>query len=56
MMGQPRMNPELPLLEHPTNEKYVLAAQIKRQAEDRERCRCPAKPAEEPKTADADDR
>ncbi|MBI3838964.1 MAG: Gldg family protein [Planctomycetia bacterium] len=28
-MGQPRMNPELPLLEKPTNDKYVLAAQIR---------------------------
>ena len=27
-MGQPRMNPEMPLLEKPTNDKYVLAAQI----------------------------
>ena len=27
-MGAPRMNPELPLLEKPTNDKYVLAAQI----------------------------
>jgi ABC-2 type transport system permease protein len=28
MMGQPRMNPDIPLLERPTNDKYVLAAQI----------------------------
>ena len=28
-MGQPRMNPELPLLEKPTNEQYVMAAQIR---------------------------
>ena len=28
MMGAPRFNPELPLLERPTNDKYVLAAQI----------------------------
>jgi hypothetical protein len=27
-MGQPRMNPDLPLLERPSNEKYVLAAHI----------------------------
>jgi ABC-2 type transport system permease protein len=27
-MGPPRMNPELPLLEKPTNNKYVLAAHI----------------------------
>ncbi|MEX2113664.1 MAG: Gldg family protein [Pirellulales bacterium] len=29
MMGQPRMNPDLPLLERPSNEKYILAAQIR---------------------------
>ena len=34
-MGQPQLNPELPLLERPTNDKYVLAAQISRQAQDR---------------------
>ncbi len=28
-MGQPRMNPEIPLLERPTNEQYVMAAQIR---------------------------
>jgi ABC-2 type transport system permease protein len=28
-MGQPRMNPEIPLLEKPTNEPYVMAAQIR---------------------------
>ncbi len=28
-MGRPQLNPELPLLEKPTNDKYVLAAQIK---------------------------
>ena len=28
-MGPPRMNPELTLLERPTNEKYVIAAQIR---------------------------
>jgi ABC-2 type transport system permease protein len=28
-MGQPRMNPEIPLLERPTNEPYVMAAQIR---------------------------
>ncbi len=28
MMGQPRMNPDLSLLERPSNEKYILAAQI----------------------------
>jgi len=27
-MGQPRMNPEIPLLEKPTNDRYVLAARI----------------------------
>jgi ABC-2 type transport system permease protein len=27
-MGPPRMNPEMPFLERPSNEKYVLAAQI----------------------------
>jgi ABC-2 type transport system permease protein len=29
MMGQPRMNPDLPLLERPSNETYTLAAQIR---------------------------
>jgi ABC-2 type transport system permease protein len=28
-MGRPQLNPELPLREKPTNDKYVLAAQIK---------------------------
>ena len=28
-MGQPRMNPEMPLLEKPTNEPYIMAAQIR---------------------------
>ncbi len=28
-MGPPRMNPDMPLLEKPTNNKYVLAAQIR---------------------------
>jgi ABC-2 type transport system permease protein len=28
-MGPPRMNPEMPLLRKPTNDKYVLAAQIR---------------------------
>ena len=28
-MGQPRMNPDLPLLERPSNETYVIAAQIR---------------------------
>ncbi|MGD9720330.1 MAG: Gldg family protein [Pirellulales bacterium] len=27
-MGQPRMNPDLPLMERPSNEKYILAALI----------------------------
>jgi len=29
MMGPPRMNPDLPLLERPSHEKYFMAAQIK---------------------------
>jgi ABC-2 type transport system permease protein len=29
MMGQPRMNPDLRMMERPSNEKYILAAQIR---------------------------
>ena len=52
MMGQPRMNPELPLLEHPTNEKYILAAQITGKPKS-ENLPMSGEAAEEPKTADA---
>jgi ABC-2 type transport system permease protein len=31
MMGQPRMNPEIPYLEKPTKDKYTMAARIKGQ-------------------------
>ena len=47
MMGQPRMNPELPLLERPTNEKYVLAAQISGKPKS-ENVPMSDKPADEP--------
>ncbi len=52
MMGRPQLNPELPLLERPTNEKYVLAAQITGKPKS-ENLPMSDKAAEEPQASEA---
>jgi ABC-2 type transport system permease protein len=46
MMGQPRLNPEMSLLEQATNDRYVLAAQIKGKQKPSENMPMSDKPAE----------